>query len=95
MAMKAVSSQGTADLEEELGSLRLKLEEERLLHLEELEKLRQELSIDTDSAAHAILNSKIQHLESQMENIQVTWNYYYSGCLYKNVHYARLYLKYY
>ena len=37
----------------------------------ELEKLRVELGVDTDTAAEAYLNSKVQQLESQMQNMQV------------------------
>ena len=80
MAMKAVSVQGTAKLEEEVKILHGKLHEERSRHVAELEKLRLELSEDAGVASQAILTSKIQHLEMQMENIQVKVKWRSQGC---------------
>ena len=38
-----------------------------------MEKLRVELGVDTDSAAEALLNSKIQQLEMAMQNMQADY----------------------
>ena len=38
---------------------------------EEIEKLRVELSTDGNVAAQALLNSKVEQLRMQMENMQV------------------------
>ena len=43
----------------------------------EIDKLRQELSTDADAAAQALLNSKVDQLQAQLEHLQVSFLFCY------------------